>query len=469
MITIVSREACPPNSCCEVTASKDGRYGWFLLTWQPEKNLLLEELIAEIKLEIINSNLVAVSRMEIQSWLASFAADLHWKLHARLRKSDLKEKGLSMFLGVLFDHELFFVQAGRIFCVLVDGKNIKPVGRDWKNYQVQSQEGLQLMGYADNDLKLKVQRVHIGERHKLIAISGDLARKVFPRVQDTHTVSTFIETFANEPNPLWLILEGGQKLIRPRRKKLSRLQITSVSLITLALLATIYMVFGNRMLDQLLHKMRLDFQKEKTLRLEQIPTILQTSNENLRKYMDHIVNLPARNISMEVDWSTDLPYDVSLNPVFSLDNIYLSSDCRFNAYSKKNRQLLWSKEFNDRITSVLMGQNAVIVSLANQQMLGLAEDGTLLWQQNLPTQSLVSDRFASCEIRGKDDPRLDRSIVVVPSQRGISIVDPDRGEMLSSITLKQDLESLSAYDNYDNCFYAVVDGAILKIDLKIEN
>ena len=469
MISVLSRESSAPSSICEVNASKDGRYGWFLMTWHPEKSHFLEELVAEIKLEIINSNIVNVSRMEIQQWLGAFAADLHWKLHALLRKSDLQEKGISLFLGVLFDHELFFVQAGRIFAVLADAKGMRNVGRDWKNYQVQSQEGLGLMGYADNDLKLKAQRVQITEKQKLIVMSGDLARKVLPRVQDTATISTFIESFSNEPHPLWLILEGGQKLIKSRRKKLSRLQISSIILITLAICASIYMVFGNRILDQYLHKARLSIQKEKTIRLEQIPAILETSNENLRKYMDHIVNLPARNISMEVNWTTDLPYDVSLSPIFSLDKIFLCSDKQINAYAKKNRKLLWSKEFPERISSVLMGQNAILISLVNQQVIGMHEDGEVLWQQNMPTHSLVADRFGTCEIGSKDDPRLDRSIVVIPSQRGISVIDPARGETFSSLTLKQDLESLSTYDNFDNCFYAVVDGAILKIDLKIVN
>lgn len=469
MINIISREASPPSSICEINASHDGRYGWFLLTWHPEKSHFLEELVAEIKLEIINSNIGTVSRLEIQQWLSTFAANLHWKLHALLRKSDLLEKGISLFLGVLYDHELFFVQAGRIFCVIADAKGIKTIGKDWKNYQVQSQEGLSLMGYADKDIKLKTQRVHIEERQKLIVLSGELAGKILPRVQDTATIVTFIETFATEATPLWLILEGGAKMIKTKRKKLNRLQLTSIILITLALLATLYMLFGNRLLDQMLHKARLSIQKEKTIRLEQIPQILKTNNENLRKYMDQIVNLPARNISMEVSWSTDLPYDVSISPVFNLDKIFLCSNNQIYAYAKKNQKLLWSKEFPEKIKAVLMGQNAMLIGLENHQLIGLHEDGEILWQQNLPTHNLVAECYGACEIGYDDDPRLDRSIIVIPSQRAINVVDPGSGEIISSLTLKQDLEALSTYDNFDNCFYAVVAGAILRINLKIVN
>ncbi|MDD4309022.1 MAG: hypothetical protein PHO32_01445 [Candidatus Cloacimonetes bacterium] len=469
MISLQSRESNPPRSICEFNASRDGRFAWFLLLWHPEKDHILEEIVAEIKLEIINSPINSVSRLEIEKWQKGFFSDLHWKLHARFRKSDLQEKGISLFFGVLYDHELYFVQSGRIFCVVTDAKKMKSVGKDWQNYKVQSQEGLQLFGYADKDLMLKTNRLYIGDNQRLIVISGELAAKVFPQVSDFGTIDKFIETFTSCDNPLWLILDGRERLIKPKRQKFTRLQISSSILIFLAVLTVLYMVFGNRSLDQLVHKTRLTFQQEKTLRLEQIPSNLKINKEDLRKYLDRIVNLPARNISLQIAWSTEMPYQASLSPAFSLDAIYLINGNRLNSFDKKNQQLLWSKVFPADIRFILNGQGILLITLANQQVIGLKEDGAVLWQQYLPTESIAGDRFSPCEIRNSDDPRLDRSIVVIPSQRGISILDPTQGETLSTLTLKQDLQALSAYDSFSNCFYAVVDGAILCISLKIEN
>lgn len=469
MIALLSKECCPPRSICEYSASKDGRFAWFLLTWHPEKDVYLEEIAAEIKLEILNSNINNISRLEIEKWLKSFFADLHWKLHARLRKSNLVEKGISLFFGVMYDHELFFVQTGRIFAVITDAKRLKSVGKDWQNYQVQSQAGLQLFGYSDTDLLLKPQRLYLAEKQKLVVLSGELARKIIPRINDIATIDTFIETFSAEDNPLWLILVGKDRLIKPKRRGISRLQLSTILLLSITTLTALYMIFGNRLIDQKVHQMRLSFQTEKKLRLEQIPTTLNINTENLRNYMDRVVNLPARNISLEVIWNTDLPYEIKLSPAFSLENIYLVADSRLLAFSKKNRQLLWNKGFDSEIRSVLQSQGNLLVSMANQEVMGLKEDGSIAWQQFLPTQSIVAESFAPCEIRISDDPRLDKSIVVVPSRRGISVIDPARGETLSSLTLKQDLQALSPYDSFANCFYAVVDGAILCIELKIEN
>lgn len=469
MISLQSREANPPRSICEYNASRDGRYGWFLLTWHPEKDTALEEIVAEIKLEILNSQIANISRLEIEKWLKQFFTDLHWKLHARLRKTNLLERGISLFFGVLYDHELYFVQFGRIFALLADSKKLSPVGKDWKNYQVQSMEGLQLFGLADNDPVFKTQRLYIGDNQRLVILSGELARKVLPKVSDPGTFDKLIETYAHEDNPLWLILDGREKLIKPKRRKLSRLQISSIVLITLSVLTAIYMIFGNRSIDQLVHKLRLTVKEEKTLRLEQIPTNLKINTEDLRKYMDRIVNLPARNIGLEIAWNTDLPYEVKIPPTFNLNSIYLASSNRLSAYDKKSRQLLWSKVFPTTIQHAAINDGMLIISLADQQVLGLNVDGSQVWKLDLPTQNLSSSSFAPCEIQPQDDPRLDRSIMVLPSQRGISIIDPNRGETLSSLTLKQELEAISAYDSYENCFYAVVDGAILCIELKIEN
>jgi len=234
-------------------------------------------------------------------------------------------------------------------------------------------------------------------------------------------------------------------------------------------LTALYMIFGNRLIDRLVHKLRLSFREEKSLRLEQIPSTLNIDTDDLRKYLDRIVNQPARNISLEIAWSTNLPYEVSLAPAFSINSIYLTSNNQLNAYDKKSRKLLWSKVFPASIRHTAIDDGVLLVSLSDQQVCGLGDDGKEMWHLNLPTECLTGTRFNPSEIQNRDDPRLDRSIVVMPSEKGISIIDPNRGETLSSITLKQELEALSSYDSFANCFYAVVDGAILCIELQIEN
>ncbi|MDD3103119.1 MAG: PQQ-binding-like beta-propeller repeat protein [Candidatus Cloacimonetes bacterium] len=469
MIALQSSHHDPPYSFVESSLSQDGRFGWFLAMWHPERNLHLEELGAELKLSIRNSSAATMSRMEVEKWLKSFFVELNWKLRAQLRKTDLQEKGLSVFFGIIFDHELFFVQFGRIFCALSDGKKLRFIGSKYQDYQMQTLKKLNLLGFADEDIKVRVHRIFISENHRFIAISGNLCGHVFETQSDLPTLDKYIESFAQSENPLWLILDGRAQLIKPRRKKISRMQISFIAVIVLTLSATAYMLFGNRFLDQALHRTRMNVQNNTVLRLEQIPNNLSVETKNFLKYLDRIVNLPARNIELDILWSATLPYQVTSPPVFSLNTIYLASDHNLIAFDKKSRELIWKKSFPEMINSILYADNVLLVCLANSQSLGFKEDGTQLWEAELMS---IHTNFGSLEpsqIRPEDDPRLDRSITVVPSARFISIFDAFRGENLSTITFKQDLHSVSAYDNYATCFYAIVDDGLICIQLKIAN
>ena len=48
MVSLQSLQSSPPRSVCEYKASREGRFAWFLLTWHPEKDFVLEEIVAEI-------------------------------------------------------------------------------------------------------------------------------------------------------------------------------------------------------------------------------------------------------------------------------------------------------------------------------------------------------------------------------------------------------------------------------------
>lgn len=469
MIALQSSHHDPPYSFIESSIAQDGRFGWFLAMWHPEQNLHLEELGADLKLAIRNSEASTISRMEVEKWLKGFFVELNWKLYGQLRKTDLQEKGLSVFFGIIYDHELFFVQFGRIFCALSDGKKLRFIGSKHQESQMQTLKKLDLLGFADEDIKIRVHRIFIGENHRFIAISGNLSRHVFETQSDLAALDHYIESFAQSDNPLWLILDGKADLIKSRRKKLSRMQISSIVIILLSLSATAYMLFGNRFLDQALHRTRMNVQNSPVLRLEQIPDNLSVETKNFLKYLDRIVNLPARNIELDILWSATLPYQVTSPPVFSLNTIYLASDHNLIAFDKKSRELIWKKSFSGQINSIFYADNVLLVCLDDSQSIGFKENGTQLWEAELMSIYTKLGSLEPSQIRQADDPRLDRAITVVPSARFISIFDAFRGENLSTITFKQELHSLSIYDNYGTCFYAIVDDALICIQLNIAN
>lgn len=469
MIALEHSHLVAPYSLVESKLDQDGRFGWILGIWHPEKAEILEEITAEIRLALRSSEAHSVSRMEVEKWLKEFFADLHWKLHASLRKTDLAEKGLSLFFGFVYDHELFYVQFGRIFCALVDAKRLAISGADHKKYRMQTFEKLNLLGFSPQDIRFRVHREFIGEHERFIALSGNLAPKIFDDYKDLASLQFFLDSHKSGEDSLWLMLTGKAKLIKPGRKKLSRLQISAIIILSLTLLATLYMLFGNRILEQVWHKTRLNVQHTKSLRLEQIPNTLAEDTQNLLKYINRIVNLPARDIELGVSWSATLPYSITSTPVFSRDNIFLSAGEHLLAFDKKSRELKWKKSFDSHVNSIFFSDAVLTVHLEDDSAIGIRDDGSIVWEQDIPSPQEDLGRLKPSRISPDDDPRLARSISVVPSLSHITILDPARGESLSSITFTNEIISLSAYDNYAYCFYAVVDDGILCINLKIEN
>jgi len=469
MIALQSTHFNPPYSLVESNLSQDGRYGWLLAMWHPEENLHLEELGAELKLALRNSQANTISRMEVEKWLKSFFADLHWKMHAHLIKTDLQEKGLSVFCGIIYDHELFFVQFGRIFCALSDGKKLHHVGTSYREHRMQTMQKLNLLGYADQDIKIRVQRIFIGENHRFIALSGNLWAQVFDTQSDLATLDHYIESFSQSENPLWLILDGRVHILKSRRKKLSKLHISAIVIIVLTLAATAYMLFGNRFLEQAMHRTKMNVQHNPALKLDQIPNNLSVETQNFLKYLERIVNLPARNIELDILWSATLPYQVSSAPVFSFNTIFLAADKNLIAFDKKSRELKWKKSFEEHINAIYYADNVLLVCLKKDIGYGFKDDGTVLWEGELMSPFWDAGALSPSRVGPEDDPRLDRAITVVPSARFITILDAFRGENLSTITFKENIHSMSTYDNYANCFYAIVDDGLICVHLKILN
>ena len=121
------------------------------------------------------------------------------------------------------------------------------------------------------------------------------------------------------------------------------------------------------------------------------------------------------------------------------------------------------------ILSVMNTKYGLVVNLKDNRTVGVSKTGELTWNSESITHNAEPYRPQICELTNAEDPRIDGSVTVIPLQQGISIVDSQQGNVMSQLTLTQDLQFLSRYDNYDSCFYAVVGDTILRIAVKIVN
>lgn len=467
MITLRSKAQNPPQAACEYQVDKDGRYGWFLCTWHPESHLILEEIQAEIKLELMNSDIRQVSKLEAEKWLKSFFADFHWKLHARLRRTELKEKGISLFLGLMYDNEIIFTQFGRMFCTLGGPKKTEAIGKDWEHSHLQTLEQLNLLGLSEEEIRVKTQKVLVPERHFLLVLPGAMARELFGGHFDGGSVNALLDSLAGKPGALWLLLGNEPEHIKTKRKGVSRLHLATILLIFFTLLAIVYVIFGGRFFEMTWRKARMLFQSKKPIPLEQIPNYLNIDNQKVRNYLQQALKSPAREVELKLIWNTDLPYQVTAAPGFDLDNIYLASNDMLLAFNKKGRNLLWNKSLGGKVQGITGITGGLMINLEDQRVLGLNNNGELSWEQPLGSQVNIFHSLKPMELTNIHDPRIDGSLIVVPTQRSILVLDGNSGEKLSEITFKDELQYLSTYDSFQNCFYAVVQDTMICLELKI--
>jgi len=472
MITLKDRMENFPSGMFEFNSSQDGRFGWFLLTWHPETDPILEEIQIQIKVDLRNSALGQTSKVEIESWLKDFFAEYHWKLHAAFRKTNLKEKGISLFLAVMYDHELYIMEFGRMLCGLVEKDSIHPVGRSWTNFHVKSLEEMQMLGLSESDISVKPKRIMMPENQYLIALPSVYCDQLMNQNIEYSSLNTLLQSIFEETNGCYLMLESTSKLTLPKRPRFKRFQVTAVVIMVLTLLALLYMQFGNRWLESTGRKLKILLTSKTRLTVEQIPQYLNIQSESIKRQwqkIERIANQPARQIRLTQSWQTDLNFLITANPSFDTKNIYIASDNNLMAFDKNSNKLAWKKDFETNVKGVTVIRGNLIVFLANQQMVCLKNGEDIFWTKPIDDRILVKQTLAPFELSSEEDPRIYGSILIVPSEKGIYVHDVNSGNQITAIMFEKRLQFLSDYDAYNNCFYAVVADGVHCISLDILN
>lgn len=472
MITLQNRYTSFPQGMFDFNASQDGRFGWFLLTWHPETDAILEEIQTQIKLDIRNSQLGQTSKVEIEGWLKSFFAEYHWKLHAVFRKTSLKEKGISLLLAVLYEQELFIVEFGRMLCGVCSKDGLHPIGRSWTNFHVKTLEEMTLLGTSEEDITFKVKRFLLPDNNRFIALPSIFADKLTSLVIDNDTIDTVMQSVFNDTEACYFTLLSKPKLVIQRRPRIRRYQISALVIILISALAVLYMQFGNRWLESSGRKIKLMLSSKSTLTVEQIPSYLNIQSDKIIRQLEkieQIANIPARNIKLEKSWQTNLDFLITATPSFDLKNIYIVSDDKLMAFDKSTKKLQWKTSFDADIREVSVVRNNVIAILSNQQLIGLKNGEKVAWKKSFTDKMPVRQSLFPFEISNEIDPRINNSILVIPADRGIYIYDANSGNLLSSYNFEKRLQYLSQYDAFNNCFYAVVADGIQCIELNVIN
>ena len=249
--------------------------------------------------------------------------------------------------------------------------------------------------------------------------------------------------------------------------------ITGALLLVIAI-SVLYVFLGNNWLEEQQY-----IQKEKNqdfVRNNLMHRLLEIQDQS-----EEIINqllrenykmelIPQKNVDLELHSLIKLENDLSLNPQFDLKFMYLGMGRKLAVYSKISLELEWELDFEYELNSLsLLDANRIMVHTSNGKLICLnREKGKILWEQsqlesaeNEPQRSMIS------EISLNKYHQLDSSIILVPDNSELILLNSINGDEIAKLELGNRVEYISAFDQFERCVYLSSGKEIYKINFRI--
>jgi len=244
---------------------------------------------------------------------------------------------------------------------------------------------------------------------------------------------------------------------------LKRYLFTMVFLIAVILISVYYTFFRDNDVEVNIEKSKyLIQQRIRNIDFDKIPINLQVEFEKIL--------LKNNSLELKKEWSTNLPFDLTMKPAFDLDNLYLVAFDKIIVYNKKNSEIKWKRQFNHPVIYFdLLDRNRVIACDDSSNFFNLRRsDGEILWKNQYSDLKMPSlnQNLSPFLITPSQDKRLLHTIFFIPQKKSILLLNNETGQLISSIELDSELLYISDYDAFENCIFVVTDTRLIKIKLE---
>jgi len=101
-------------------------------------------------------------------------------------------------------------------------------------------------------------------------------------------------------------------------------------------------------------------------------------------------------------------------------------------------------------------------------VVGMRTDNIIIWQHSISDRIVSKYSLRPEELNSEDDPRINGSILVVPTEKGLYVFDVYAGTLLAGISFPGHIQFMSKYDLLGNCFYIVAHDTVYCIELQIQ-
>ena len=467
MLKIVSNSESHKNNFFYKDFFPKNNFNHILLTHSLEKDIDLSEINRVIMNSIISLEFDDLIISNLEQKLKDFFVELNWHLVAKFNKLGIKQRGISLFMGLQHNGYFYFVQFGRFLAGKIENKQFETIGKKWDNFHVKTIDSLELIGNKEEDINVKINKIELSDDAFIFALPFKKAHQIQDNLNYYTIEEKLKKEYKKEKFPYFLANTPDQ--IEVKKKKWifkHKLKITFVILLLFILGSIYYSFFGNNEIEN-----QLNIQSEKIKE-----SLLNIDIENLHetfKLGEGILFIPARNVEMKIQKKIQLPFPVSRAPHFDYKRFYFTSDSKLAVYSKTTFKEIWSKQLPSNISTLnILDSNLLLCSTTADSIYCFKKNtGSLVWKKRyaIKDSQYKIDFLEPIQISLQMDKRLLNSLSLLPVNNKLILINNINGKHLSSIELENEIKFITPFDIVEKRVYVVENDKLILVSYDIYN
>ncbi len=422
---------------------------------------------------ILNLRLNDLENDKIEESLKEYFIALNWQINTKMRKFSETADGLSLILIIIKNDTLYMIQFGRLLAAISENDKFIQLGRSWEYFKVKNKKELNLLGYEDRDINVKIIKKEIIGTKRIMIISSEVADRIDPNNLTTDKASYYLKKRYDEMPFLYSIFDVTshkmQKVVKTTLRK--RIKITLAIMIALIIVSSLYVYFGKNWIQNKQEEL-----KEKNsayIRDKLLQNLLEKQNQ-LQEIADQILKkkipiniFTTTKIGLKKGWELDLPDNIVKKPLFDIKNIYLFSKNKIYAINKLTRKTVWIKVFKDKIKYCeLIDANRLIIAGNDSLFCLKRSDAQILWSDKQHYSIINSEKTTSLFFALNEYNKLDSGIIAVINKNKLSLLNNITGKIVAEFEFEKDIKSISDYDKIFKCVYVITDNKLIKLTIK---
>jgi hypothetical protein len=433
-------------------------------TYSLEHNSFIETVNSLILSEIMKIDFEMMSFEQIKSYLKDFFVNLNWKLYPKFEKINSLEHGISLLYVHVEGDKILVVQFGRMLCGVLRDDKIITIGSGWDNFIVKSKSDLNLIGFFAKDISFKIYEFELLSEDVFFCLPAKYVEKLQNfDVTKWNIVYNIEKLYREEKFPYSVISKKKSYQILEKKwfeKKNAR--ISASILLLLIFFSGYYGFFGNNEIEN-----QLDIQKKilnreiKNIDLDKIAGSL-----NLK---GGLLLIPKKNISLNTAWVSPITFPVTYRPLFDTKNFYFISHDKIICYQMKTESKKWISNLSANIISVkFIGGNKLLARTQENLFCIEKNTGKVVWKfASIPKQTHKNCEYSPRLISYKDDKRLLKSILLVPGENKLFLLNTSNGDTLNVFKSAEKICYISDFDDINKSIYLYMKNKIVCLKLKI--